>query len=380
MKPIRVLAILEASTITGPAKNLLDFARIAREERFDPRVEVSIAVFTRAGDSGVFLDAAAAAGIAVHSIPERARFDRSVLARLRLLAGDLTPDILQTHAVKSHFLLRASGLHGSLPWIAFHHGYTWPDLRAQVYNQLDRWSLRAARRVVTVSIPFREELSQRGVPRERITVLHNAIDPSWAAGARESGGALRAELGIAADRKIVLIVGRLSREKDHLTLLDAIASIRAQGTIVPHLLMVGEGPERPRIEERIRTLNLAAHVTMTGQALSAQPYYGIADAAVLSSRSEGSPNALLEAMAARVPVVATAVGGVPEMVTDRETALLVSPGDREGIARALSAALTDRGMAESLRSLAHRLVEDRYSPERRARALCGIYGELLVCS
>src|SRR5579864_5360646 len=124
MKPIRVLAVLEASTITGPAKNLLEFARIAREEPFKPRVEVSIAAYWRAGDSAVFLEAAAAAGIGVNLIPESGRFDRSVLERLRSLARDLAPDILQTHAVKSHFLLRASGLHRSLPWVAFHHGYT----------------------------------------------------------------------------------------------------------------------------------------------------------------------------------------------------------------------------------------------------------------
>jgi glycosyltransferase involved in cell wall biosynthesis len=142
--------------------------------------------------------------------------------------------------------------------------------------------------------------------------------------------------------------------------------------------MVGEGPERPRIEERIRALDLTAHVTMTGQVRSAEPYYGIADAAVLSSRSEGSPNALLEAMAARVPVVATAVGGIPEMVTDRESAMLVAPGDREGLTRALSTVLTDRDLAESLRSRAHLLIEERYSPERRARALCEIYRGLLA--
>jgi glycosyltransferase involved in cell wall biosynthesis len=378
MKAVRVLAILEASTVTGPAKNLLEFARLAREQHFDPPVEVSIATFTRAGDSGVFLGAAAAAGIAVHPIPERGRFDLSVIPRLRSLARNLAPDIVQTHAVKSHFLLRASGLHRSLPWVAFHHGYTWPDRRARAYNQLDRWSLRAARRVVTVSIPFRDELSSRGVPIERIAVLHNAIDPDWATPGRESAATLRAELGIAPDRKIVLIVGRLSREKDHLTLLESIASIRTGGSIVPHLLIVGEGPERRFIEERIHVLDLAAHVTMTGQVPSAQPYYGIADAAVLSSRSEGSPNALLEAMAARVPVVATAVGGIPEMVTDRESALLVPPDDREALTRALAAVLTERNLADSLRSRAHLLIEERYSPDRRARALCEIYRELLT--
>jgi len=375
MKPIRVLAVLEATSITGPAKNLLELARLAREERFNPSAEVSIAIFRREGDSNVFLDAAAQAGVTVHAIPERGRFDRSVIPRLRALAEELKPDIVQTHAVKSHMLLRSSGLHRELPWIAFHHGYTWPDLRAQIYNQFDRWSLRAARRVVTVSLPFRDELVERGVGASRISVLHNAIDPNWAP-ARD--GALRTELGIPAERKVILIVGRLSREKDHLTLLDAVETVWKEGRAVPHLLIVGEGPERPPIEERIRALRLEAHVTMTGQVPSARPYYGIADVAVLSSRSEGSPNALLEAMAARVPAVATAVGGVPEIVTDGESALLIAPGNREAMARALGAVLTDEGLAESLRANAYRLIEERYSPDRRVRALCEIYREALA--
>jgi len=374
MKPIRVLAILEANTVTGPAKNLLEFARLAREQRFDPRVEVSIATFRREGDSRGFLDAAAAVGVDVHSIPEQGRFDRSVIPRLHALAAKLNPDVVQTHAVKSHLLLRWSGLHRSLPWIAFHHGYTWPDLRARIYNQADRWSLRAAKRVVTVSIPFREELVAKGVGAERIAVVHNAIDADWAEPARASAGALRAELEIPPDRKVVLIVGRLSREKDHLTLLNAVASLRD----IPHLLIVGEGPERVRIEERIRALKLEGKVTMTGQVTSAQPHYAIADVAVLSSLSEGSPNALLEAMAAGVPVVATAVGGIPEIVTDRESALLVKPSDREGMAGALASALTDRELAELLRTRAHALVEDRYSPDRRVRTLCEIYRGLMA--
>ncbi len=110
----------------------------------------------------------------------------------------------------------------------------------------------------------------------------------------------------------MLIVGRLSKEKDHLTLIRALS--RLQSRIDPHLLIVGEGPNRSSIEQEIARLGLAEQVTLTGHQPSAEPYYRIADLAVLSSLSEGSPNALLEAMAAGVPAVATAVGGIPEIV------------------------------------------------------------------
>jgi glycosyltransferase involved in cell wall biosynthesis len=263
------------------------------------------------------------------------------------------------------------------PWVAFHHGYTWPDLRARAYNQLDRWSLRAARRVLTVSEPFRRELMGRGVAAERIDVAHNAIDPQW--GRREdtpeARAALRARLGIGPEKRVVLIVGRLSSEKDHRTLLDAMRRLRSTAPEA-HLLIVGEGPEHPRIEAAIRALGLAESVTMAGQVPSAEPYYGIADICVLSSLSEGSPNALLEAMAAGVPVVATAVGGIPEMVTHGESAVLIQPGDCQAMTGALTALLTDGELARRLAAKARDLVLERHPPEARMRRLVEIYGRL----
>ena len=375
MKQIRLLAFLEATTITGPAKNLLEFARMARDASDSP-VEVSIATFRREGDSDVFLNAAQHAGIPIYPIDERGRFDRSIPGSMRSLAEKLAPDIIQTHAVKSHFLIRRAALDQVRPWLAFHHGYTWPDLRARAYNQLDRWSLRSARQVVTVSAPFRDELVRHGVNAERIAIVHNAIDPAWGSRVRDAAPSLRHQLGIAAEKKVILIVGRLSREKDHLTLLKAFDQSRKAGRSDAHLVVVGDGPERPRIERQIEVLNLGAHVSMTGQQPSAEPYYGLADVAVLSSLSEGSPNALLEAMAARVPTVATAVGGIPEMVADGESALLVPSGDSRAMAAALSATLSDRELVDNLTGRARQLVETRYSPELRVNALCKLYRDL----
>jgi glycosyltransferase involved in cell wall biosynthesis len=169
----------------------------------------------------------------------------------------------------------------------------------------------------------------------------------------------------------VLIVGRLSQEKDHLTLLEAVRDLPV------HLLIVGEGPERGRIEEYLRATGKKSSVTMTGQVPSAEPYYGVADIAVLSSRSEGSPNALLEAMAAGVPVVATAVGGIPEIVTDEESALLVQPGDRQAMAAAIGRLLQEDGLAQRLTHKARQWIAERHSPEKRTARICGIYRDLL---
>jgi glycosyltransferase involved in cell wall biosynthesis len=374
MRTVRLLAILEASTITGPAKNLLQFAH---ERTDDPAVRTEIAVFRREGQSNLFIETAGREGVTVHALREAGRFDRAVIAALRALAAELKPDIVQSHAVKSHFLVRAAGLDRMAPWVAFHHGYTWPDLRARLYNQLDRWSLRAARRAVTMSRPFRRELIRRGVAPERIEIVHNAIDPEWGSRGRrpEAAAALRGELKIAPEARVLLIVGRLSTEKDHRTLMEAVR--RLPSAPAAHLVIVGDGPERPRIEESARSLGLAERVTLTGQVDSAEPYYGIADICVLSSLSEGSPNALLEAMAAGVPVVATAVGGIPEIVADGESALLIPPKDPAAMTGAVAALLEDEGLARKLAGRARQLAVERHAPEARARRLVEIYTRLL---
>ncbi len=372
MSGLRLLAIIEANSITGPAKNLLEFARLSRSAG----VDTTVATFIRGANKSLFLETAREAGIATEVIPEGGLYDPGVIGNLRKLVVRLEPHIIQTHAVKSHFLARCAFLPGKAPWVAFHHGYTWPALRTRAYNQLDRWSLRAARKVLTVSAPFRDELIARGVRAGQIEIVHNAIAPDWGNRFREPERAadLRARLGIEADKNVALIVGRLSREKDHLTLLEAVAQTPQELKL--HLVVIGEGPERPRIEARIRSLNLGSSVTLTGQVESAEPYYGIAQVAILSSLTEGSPNALLEAMAASVPVVATLVGGIPEIVTSEESALLVEPGDIAGMRNAIATVLTNRDLAKNLAARSRQRIFEHHAPETRVRKLIEIYAAL----
>lgn len=377
MTVLRLFAVIEAFSITGPAKNLLEFARRAPEYG----IFTTIVTFTRGEADNQFTRAVRAMaanqeGLALETISERGPLDPGTLRSLRALVDRDHPAIIQTHAVKSHFLARSAGLPGRAAWVAFHHGYTWPTLKARAYNQLDRWSLRAARKVLTVSIPFRDELVAFGVRHGNVEIIHNAIPAGWGAAACEPRQAaeLRAHTGIAPDRKVILIVGRLSREKDHLTLLEAVSRLR--DVVPPHLVIVGDGPERPRIEERVRHLGLGGSVTFTGHQSSAEPWYGIADAAVLSSLSEGSPNALLEAMATGVPVVATAVGGVPEIVAHEESALLIRPGDPAGMSAAIARILTEPGLADRLKKRSHELIRERHEPEARTRKLVSVYRSL----
>ncbi|HKY05482.1 MAG TPA: glycosyltransferase family 4 protein [Blastocatellia bacterium] len=372
---IKLLAMIEASSVTGPAKNLVEFCRNARSRR--DAVEASIVTFSRAGSttSNQFIEAVRAAGLSSDVIDERHRFDLGVLPQLRKAVARHSPDIIQTHNVKSHFLVWLSGLWREMPWIAFHHGYTTTNLKMRAYNQLDRLSLKRASRVITVSEAFARDLQRLGVARPQISVLHNSIDVSRAAEI-DAGEVrdLRSRLKITDDERVVLAVGRMSREKGHTDLVAALDHLRR---LYPEMrvrtVIVGSGPEQPRIESVIDSFGLGGGVVFAGQVADVRPYYGLADALVLPSHSEGSPNVLLEAMAADLPVVATRVGGVPEIITHDETGLLVEACDPRSLAREIGNILVDAGLARRLASRARRHVAERHSPESRLARLVEIY-------
>ena len=379
MKSIRLLAIIEAASLTGPAKNLLDFCVRARTIE-NIRIEPHLVTFRRGNvsDRDTFLEAAGAADVPVEIVTERGRLDKSVIESLTQITERIQPTILQTHAVKSHFLLRNSGLWKKRPWIAFHHGYTSTDAKMLAYNLLDLWSLHAPARIVTVSEAFKRQLTSRGIARDRIAVLHNAIDPAWVERrgfSRESGQQL---LGIRENDRIILAVGRLSREKAFGDLLAAMAQLKSKHPhLNPHLYIAGEGPDRASLESNASTLGIASSVTFTGPIKDLAPWYAAADLLAISSEKEGSPNALLEAMAARLPVVATRVGGIPEIVTDNETALLVPAQNPEALAAAIAQILTEPETVRAMAERAHETIVRRFDPEARAEKLAAIYAEVM---
>jgi glycosyltransferase involved in cell wall biosynthesis len=379
---LNVLAFLEAYTVTGPATNLLQFQRTvaARAGDGSPDVRLTIAVFQRGRTAAhaQLAAAAAAANVPVIAIAEGFRGDPRTIARVRRLTRDLQPDIVQTHSVKSHLLARLA-VPRVFPWIAFHHGYTRPDRKMAVYNRCDRVSLGGADRVVTPARAFVAEIEACGVARERIAVVHNAfeIDPQLDARAADNRRRLRAALGVARHERVVVCVGRLSEEKGHADLVDAIAMLRAQAPALPlRVVIAGDGPERNALAARAARLGVGDRIGWLGFVPRAHDLYAAADAAVLPSHSEGSPNALLEAAAYRVPIVATAVGGVAEILTHGESGLLVRARRPDALASALRDVLVDTLRAADLGRQARRIVETRHDPAARARALVALYHEV----
>ncbi len=372
--------VMEATTVTGPAKNLIEFCKTACVpddcEPDLPVIKPLVLTYLRGPEArNAFVTALDSAGIATDVIAEKFRFDPGILRQLRSHITAAGPDLIQTHNVKSHLLVRAAGLHKRYPWVAFHHGYTSTDRKMELYNRLDRWSLPHARRVVTVCKPFGSELAAHGVSAAKIEIVHNSVRTPSAV-ENHMLAEWRQRLSIEKREALLLTIGRLSREKGHLDLLHAVARLRQMSEGSFKLVIAGDGPERSGLLERIRALGLGQTVALAGYVADVAPLYALATIVVVPSHSEGSPNVVLEATVRGVPIVATSVGGVPEILTDNENGLLVPARDPTAMANAIGRLLTDEDLRRRL-GAAGRIRALDFTPTAYRRSLSNIYLEVL---
>jgi len=371
--------MIEANWVTGPAKNLIGFCRwLSTPEGARTRLEVAIATFTRnaGAENQAFTDAVRAAGVDLYMIRERFRFDLGVIPQIRAIASKFEPDIIQTHNNKSHLLVKLlPDLRTRRLWFAFQHGNTYTDLKQRLFNHVDRVSLRSADRAVTVCQAFAPRLVSCGVTPDRIRILHNsALPPSPVPPSELSE--LRSRLGIRTDEAMILTIGRFSREKGHAILLQALQRLRSNPRKWK-LVFVGAGPEHDTLMQLVRSLGLGELVIFAGSHSDVAPFYAAADVFALPSLTEGSSNVLLEAMAAKVPIVATKTGGNPEIILHGETGLLVPISDSQSLASAIAQLLGAPDLASRFAKAAFVRAMHEFSVEKYRRRLVGFYVEAL---
>lgn len=376
-RPIEIAVLMESTSVSGPAKNLIEFARrAAQPETGIPQIRMTLVTYQRGAVESEFVMAAKAAGMPVVLLPESGPLDLRVVGRLRTALTQLNPDIIQSHNIKSHLFVRLTGLRKSYPWIAFNHGYTAVDLKDRVYNYADRLSLPGAYRVVAVCGPFAERLVARGVDRKRIRIQHNSVKP-FVSPEPEAVESLRRRHGIGKEL-VVLCAGRLSTEKGQADLLEAVALMPQIADVPPfRLLLAGDGVERTHLEQFSARLGIQEKVIFAGHVSDMRPYYAMASMLALPSHSEGSPNVVLEALAAGLAVAATTVGGVPEILEQGRTGLLVPQRNPAALGEAIAQLLRDTDLRRRLGSAGQERVMQSFTPEAYRLSLTTLYRSVL---
>jgi glycosyltransferase involved in cell wall biosynthesis len=302
-----------------------------------------------------FVRAARETGAEVHAIVASSREYRKEWAALTELCRRIRPSVVHTHGYRSDVMAGAVARRLGIPAVATVHGFVRGSWKSRLYEWLQLRSYRRFDAVAAVSRPQVGEIAAAGVDAARIHLIPNAFSGRVDRSAR---AAVRAEMGLAPELFHVGWVGRLSREKGADVLLEALPEL---SDLPVQLSFVGDGPERPALEARARELGVAERVRWHGFVEDASRLLPALDAFVLSSRTEGTPICLLEAMSAETPIVATRVGGVPDVVGPDE-ALLVPAEDSAAIARAVREVYADPERARGRVQAATRRLAERYDP------------------
>ncbi|GAB6186828.1 glycosyltransferase [Thermopirellula anaerolimosa] len=314
-------------------------------------------------ESGPLEDRVASVGLHVHVLGRRPGLDRGCARLMRRLQRAERPAAVIAHQFTPFFYAAwARGLRRRPPLVFVEHGRFHPDRPSLARRIFHRIMLGRRDRVVAVGRSVREALIRNeGIPGRKIRVIYNGIAVERFRRNEDARRRIRAEWGLCESDFAVLQVARLDPLKDHRTAVRAAASLRTENL---RWFFVGDGPERSTVEGEITRLDLQDRVHLLGERRDIPELLSAADAFVLTSISEGIPVTVLEAMAAGLPVAATRVGGLPELVREGETGLLVSPGDPRAVANAVKLLMADRRKAEDWGATGRRLAEDRFSESR----------------
>ena len=363
---MRVVHLLAPGPMAGAERVVLGGTRAL----IDAGASVTLLILadTRCADAvAKFLVEADRLAVPHASVRTRGRVDPSAVVALGRTLRRIRPDLLHLHGYKA-LTYAALAAPRACASVATHHGVTAHSRSVRAYEALARRLYRRLTRVVAVSEAGVEELRAGGVPAARISRIPNFLALDLAP--LDPSGPLLA--GVAPE---LLYVGRLSPEKGLDVLLDAVRHVDGL-----RVRLLGEGRSRAALEAQVASMALGGRVQFQGFCDDVRPYLGAAQVLVLPSFREGLPMALIEAVAAGLPVVASRVGGIPQLVRDGDNGLLVPPGDAPALAAALTRMRDQLGAFRARAVAGAASVRDAYSPVRWAERTLALYRGILAGS
>jgi glycosyltransferase involved in cell wall biosynthesis len=378
---LRILRIFSRLNIGGPSLHVILLSAGLRPLGYETRLVVG----RESPREGNMLPLAAEKNVVCESMVGLGR-EIAPLQDLRALAGlhrmmrAWRPAIVHTHTAKAGVLGRIAARAAGVPTVVHtYHGHVLRGYFSPVKTALFRWLetrlASSADALVAVSESVKQDLVALGIaPASRIRVIPLGLDLAHLAGRLPRGG-LRSEAGIPVGVPLLGMVGRLVPIKDVPTFLRA-ARIVSEARPEVRFALVGDGEERPALESLCRELGLDGKATFFGWRRDLAAVYGDLDVVVNASRNEGTPVALIEALAAAKPVVATGVGGTPDLLGEGERGRLVPPGDPESLARAVLETLEGSEAARRRAQAGREYVLKRHSSDRLVRDVDALYRDL----
>jgi len=383
----KILRVIARLNMGGPALHVAYLTAGLRERGYDTTLVAGS--LARGEDSMAFVaDARDVQIVRIDQLGREISPLRDLVATVRLawLIRRERPDILHTHTAKAGTVGRVAALLAGRrrPRIVVHtfHGHVlrgyFGPVRSWFFLLLERWLASRTTALIAVSPQVRDDLVALGVaPPERFVVIRLGIELGERVAPEQNGRAeSRRYLGIEPDRFAVGWIGRMTAVKRTDDVLVAFKRLRDEG-VDAVLCMVGDGPDRQDLERRAHELGIVRDTLFLGYQEDVAPFYAAFDALVLPSSNEGTPVSAIEALAAGRPVVATRVGGVPDVVQEGDDGFLVEPGATDDLADRLAQLARDPGLRERMGRAGRERVLPRYAVERLVDDVDRLYRSLL---
>jgi glycosyltransferase involved in cell wall biosynthesis len=367
---MRIVHLMASPFVGGPERQVLGLAGSLPADH-----ETIFLSFAERGLCHPFLEQARRQGCEAIELRENAPHIRRAV---REVADHLTrrgADVLCCSGYKPDVIGWRAARRAGVPVIAISHGWTAATLKVRVNELVDRLVLRWMDRVVCVSAAQAARVRRAGVGRERIVVIRNAIDLDQFDNPDPSYRHMMQSWFVQPRARIIAAAGRLSPEKGFDRFVAAAALV-AQHDPEAGFLLFGEGPLRESLARQVAALGLTDRFVLAGFRSDVQRFLPWCDLAVLSSWTEGLPVIVLEALAAGVPVVATAVGGTPEVVHEGINGYLVPAGASAALARRIRDALSDEPHRRVMGERGRELIREQFTFAAQARAYQGLFEEI----
>ena len=353
-RPLGILHVL-APGVAGGLETVVRLLA-SGQRKAGHRVHVA-AVGSGVDGTHPFVAALAEEGVPVSPVEAPGRAYLRERAGIADLCRRLTPDVVHCHGYRPDIVDSGVARRARAATVSTAHGFTGGDWKMGIYERLQVRALRQFDAVVAVSGPLAGRLAAGGVPADRLHILPNAYDAPSPVDRRTA----RTALGIPSQAFSIGWVGRLSHEKGPDVMVAALARAgMPEGSLVS---VIGDGPDRSKLVAQAQALCVEDRIAWHGTVIDAARLVTAFDVLVLSSRTEGTPMVLLEAMAAGVPIVTTRVGGVPDMLSEAE-ALLVRSGDPAALATAVGKVRAEPHAAAMRAHAARERLRAQFDPAR----------------
>ncbi|MFH0764087.1 MAG: glycosyltransferase [Candidatus Omnitrophota bacterium] len=370
----KILHLISSNGLFGAEKVLLDIVKAGKEGGDDsvigairnshnPHIEVMREAYKMGFKTAVF--------------DSDGRVDFGAVLSVRRYIRKESVDIIHSHNYKSDIISFLSSRFTKTKWIATNHVWHGTERKLRLYERLDAFILRFADKVIAVSDEIRNDLVKKGISSGRAEVIYNGICTSAVRSLQPSAREdVKKEFGIGAKDLVITNIGRLSPEKGHKILIEAAKKIIEEKNFVK-FLMVGNGPLIDSLRSMVHGQQLDDKVIFTGLRSDIDCILSISDIYVNSSYIEGLPVTVLEAMRARVPVIASKVGALPQIISHEVSGLLVDPGNAEQLKEAIIRLIDSAQARKILAERAYLDVRRYFSLEEMGNNYAEAYQEVL---